>query len=186
MTHEAAEAEFSRIIFLARLGKEGEEHHIEGTAEECASLAQRFGIVSLDRLCADVMVRPSGERGGVKLTGTFEADVVQSCVITQEPVVTSVKEAFNWLFRPEAKEENGVPGEELVLSHVEETEPLEGEELDMGECVAQYLGLALDPYPRLPDAQLPPELMGNAGTGAGKEETSESPFSALQVLKNRR
>lgn len=68
-----------------------------------------------------------------------------------------------------------------------------------GECVAQYLSLALDPYPRLSGAQLPPEVTGNTDAGAGKAETlgdgdgggtasedsSQGPFSALQALKNR-
>ena len=183
MTGEAAQPEFSRILDLTRLGKEGEKRPIEATAEECAMLARRFGLVSLEGLRADVTVRPSGKRGSVRLAGTFEAHVVQNCVVTQEPVATHVKESFNWLFEPEAEEKTEDSKEKLV--HMEEAEPLGGEELDMGECVAQYLSLTLDPYPRLPDAQVPSELKGNTDVDVDSGETQEGPFSALQSLKNR-
>ena len=66
MTGEAAQPEFSRILDLTRLGKEGEERPIEATAEECAMLARRFGLVSLEGLRADVTVRPSGKRGSIE------------------------------------------------------------------------------------------------------------------------
>ncbi len=189
MTPEAVQTEFSRILDLTRLGKEGEEHHLEATAQECAGLARRFDFVSLEGLRAEVTVRPSGKRGNIRLAGSFEAHVVQRSVVTQEPVSTHVKESFNWLFEPKGEEESGDSGdsgEELVLSsEMEEAEPLEGEELDMGECIAQYLSLALDPYPRLPDEQVPPELTEKlTGESTGQAETRESPFSVLQDLKN--
>ncbi len=183
MTGNAAQSEFSRVLVLARLGKEGEEHHLEGTAEECAALARRFDLVSLEGLRAEVTVQPSGKRGNIRLTGSFEAHVVQSCVVTQEPVATHVKKSFNWLFEPRAEEKAGDSEEKLVLSPgMEEAEPLEGEELDMGECIAQHLNLALDPYPRLPDEQLSQELREKLTDQA---EAPESPFSVLQDLKNK-
>ncbi len=190
MTSEAVQAEFSRILDLTRLGKEGEEHRLEATAQECAGLARRFDFVSLEGLCAEVTVRPSGKRGNIRLTGSFEAHVVQRSVVTQEPVTSHVKESFNWLFEPKREEEpgdSGDSGEELVLSPgMEEAEPLEGEELDMGECIAQYLSLALDPYPRLPGEQVPQELREQlTGESTGQTETRESPFSVLRDLKNR-
>jgi len=196
MTDEAAEVEFSRIVPLARLSKEGEEHHMEGTVEECMALARRFDLVSLKCLRANVTVRSFGKRGGVTLVGTFEANVVQSCVITREPVTTHVKESLNLLLEPRGEEAAENHRVELVLSSEEvEAEPLEGDELDIGECVAQYLNLALDPYLRQPGAQVSQKLRvklagkesGSTDTdvdpGAGKAKTEEGPFLVLQDLK---
>jgi hypothetical protein len=193
MTDEAAEVEFSRIIPLARLSKEGEEYHIEATVRECAALTQRFDLISLEGLHADVTIRSFGKRGGVRFSGTFEANVVQSCVITNEPVATHLRKSFNLLFEPRGEEVEKNSGVELVLSfEVEEAEPLEGDELDMGECIVQYLYLALDPYLRKSDAQVPQKLKkklagnlpGSTDTDvdidvdsrAGKAEIAEGPF----------
>ena len=71
MTGDAAEVEFSRIVPLARLSKEGEEHHMEGTAGECAALTRRFDLVSLEGLHAEVTDRSFGKRGGIRFFGTF-------------------------------------------------------------------------------------------------------------------
>ena len=80
---------------------------------------------------------------------------------------------------------------------VEEAEPLEGDELDIGECIVQHLNLALDPHLRKPSAQVPQELREklagklprststdmdiNADSGAGKAETAEGPFRLFRT-----
>ena len=54
-------------------------------------------------------------------------------------------------------------------------EPLEGDEIDLGELLVQHLSLALDPYPRLEGAEsLLPEY---------RTATLSSPFAALKDLK---
>jgi hypothetical protein len=47
---------------------------------------------------------------------------------------------------------------------------------DLGEALAEQLALALDPYPRAPDAALPPEA----------EEAPASPFARLAALRGGR
>jgi len=54
-------------------------------------------------------------------------------------------------------------------------EPLEGDEIDLGELMAEQLGLGIDPYPRRPGAIL--EIPETASEAALK------PFAALQALK---
>ena len=48
--------------------------------------------------------------------------------------------------------------------------PYEGEKIDLGEATVQELALALDPYPRRADAELP----------AGAAEPPLSPFVVLR------
>ena len=50
-----------------------------------------------------------------------------------------------------------------------------GGQVDLGELVAEEVALALDPYPRHPDAALPPEA----------SDPEENPFAALAALKGR-
>ena len=144
--------EFSRVIDVPRAAGRGATHRIAADADERAALAERFGLVSLDRLEAELRIeRLPG--GLVRLAASLDADVVQSCVVTLEPVANRVEETFTLLFG------KGDAAREVVLDGEEETvEPLDGDRIDIGEAVAQQLSLALDPFPRTPGAsvELPP------------------------------
>ena len=63
----------------------------------------------------------------------------------------------------------------------DEVEPLEGDVLDLGEVASEELFLALDPYPRLPDAALT-DFVPEAEVG----EESKHPFAALAALKRKK
>jgi uncharacterized metal-binding protein YceD (DUF177 family) len=106
--------------------------------------------------------------GFVRLAAEFTATVVQSCVVTLEPVESSISENFTLLYG--ATEEQ----EEVVLDGEAETlEPLGEGAIDIGEAVAQQLSLALDPYPRAPQAA------GEADSASPGENRPESPFAVL-------
>jgi uncharacterized metal-binding protein YceD (DUF177 family) len=161
--------EFSRPVDTARLkGEEQQVYDIAATSAERAGLARRFGLEALDRL--EARVRLSRVAGGyVRLAAELSADVVQTCVATLEPVASRVEDAFALLYG--AVEEEG----EVVLDNEAETvEPLDGGTIDIGEAVAQQLSLALDPYPRSPEAA------GAAGEPAAVPQ--DSPFAVLAPL----
>ncbi|MBP0492273.1 YceD family protein [Pararoseomonas indoligenes] len=159
--------EFSRILRPAALGQEGRRQTLEAKPEERAALAERMGLVALDSLSAELdMVPASGKT--VRVRGTLRAAVVQSCVVTLEPVPQSVEEPLDWRILPPGKE----PSDELDDGPDEiESEP-DGT-VDIGEALAQSLSLALDPYPRVPDAELPDAARDGGG----------SPFAALRGRK---
>ena len=142
------EPEFTRIIDVPHRVGQAATHKIAANADQRAALAARFGIIALDRLEAEIRIeRLPG--GIVRLAATLDADVVQSCVVTLEPVANRVEEDFTLLFG------KGEQAREIVLDGEEETvEPLEGDRIDIGEAVAQQLSLALDPFPRAAGASL--------------------------------
>jgi hypothetical protein len=122
----------------------GIELSLEATPEECRMLAERFDLVTVERLVGHASLDRCGET--VRVRGRLEAQVVQSCVISLEEVRSTVDEAFECRFaRPGA----GIPDD---LAWDQDIEPLEGTELDVGEIFAQQLALALEPYPRAADA----------------------------------
>jgi uncharacterized metal-binding protein YceD (DUF177 family) len=168
-SHHAAAVEFSRPVDTARLKGEEAVHDIAATAAERAALARRFGLEALDRLEARVrLCRMAG--GYVRLAAELSADVVQTCVATLEPVAGRVEDAFTLLYG--AVEAAG----EVVLDNDAETvEPLQGETIDIGEAVAQQLSLALDPYPRAPEASA-------AAAGEPAAAPQDSPFAVLASL----
>lgn len=156
------ENEFPRPVAVGRLAEE-EVHRIEATPAERAALARRFGLRGLESLGAEVRLAPLGR--GVRLDAALEANVVQECVVTLEPVPNHVSERFTLVYGGAPAS----PDEDTVV------EPLENETIDIGEAVAQQLSLALDPYPRAPGAAIDPRWTGG--------EEGKGPFAALGKLK---
>jgi uncharacterized metal-binding protein YceD (DUF177 family) len=158
--------EFSRIVALDRLPPGETEHDIAAEPGERVALAERFGLLALDRLEARVrLTRLAG--GLVRLAAELSADVVQECVLSLEPVAGRVEERFTLLYG-EGREDAA----EVVLSgETELVEPVSGGVIDIGEAVAQQLSLALDPFPRAPGVAAP-----EAAPEAAK---AQSPFAAL-------
>jgi uncharacterized metal-binding protein YceD (DUF177 family) len=140
-------AEFSRCVSLAHLGHEPLRTEIEASAEECAALARRFDLVTLDRLSAVVTLRRI-DAALIGLEAEFEAEFAQTCVVTLDPVPGRLAQNFSLLYGP-----NEVNAGDIEIDVDEPVfEPLTGAAIDIGEAVAQELSLALPEFPRLPDA----------------------------------
>lgn len=179
MSTAPTEAEFSRIVDIAGLAEDEVRRDITANEREREALARRFGLIALDRLTATVrLVRVRG--GAVRVNADFEADVVQCCVVTLAPVPAHVTESLSVAFSPKAAHE---PAEDIDLSPMAEEvpEPLVGGAIDVGETVAQYLALALDPYPRAPGVRFEPVIYA----GPEHKVLENSPFSALASLRKR-
>ena len=172
--------EFSRTVRVDTLGGQPRELSIGATEEERAALAQRFGLIGIDRLSAEASVKRSGEE--VRADGSLSAAVVQSCVATGEPVPAEVNEEFSIVFRPHP--EGMSEEEEIELSEGElDVVFYDGSAVDLGEAVAETLSLSLDPYPRAPVAE---EALREAGVKTEEEHKAEtSPFAALAALKDK-
>ena len=165
--------EFSRAIPVARLKPGGAAYEITANAEERAALARRFALQSVGRLDARItLAREPG--GGVRLDGTIEAEIVQTCVVTLGPAPAALADAFAIVFRPGLDEDEA---DRLTFETEEDVtfEPLDGDSIDIGEIAAQQLSLVMDPYPRA------------AGVAPVPEETPEEtdrqlPFAGLGSL----
>ena len=159
-------AEFSRLVPLAGLTSGGYRQQIAAETAEREALAARFGLVALDRLSADVVLRRQAD-GIILLDAAFEAAFVQSCVVTLEPVRGTLSERFTLRYGPpgtaEADATATATAEDAVF------EPLVGDFVDIGEAVAQELSLQLPPFPRLVEAAIE----------AGGETDRPAAFAAL-------
>jgi hypothetical protein len=143
--------EFFRPLALGRVGPEGRTERLEANGAERAALARRFGIPGIDRLHATLRLEPE-EDGAIRVAGRLEAAVVQHCVVTLEPVAQRVAEDIAFRVLPAGREPADGPDD---LDEIE----TENDVVDLGEAVAEQLALALDPYPRAPGAELPPEAV---------------------------
>jgi uncharacterized metal-binding protein YceD (DUF177 family) len=171
--------EFSRPYRLDAIGGEKRAVHIEADEAERAALAARFGLVSIAMLEADATIRREGVR--VWAEGRLKGRAVQSCVATGDPIKARVDEPFSLRFDPEGE----AAGDEVELDESDlDVLPYDGGSIDLGEAVAQGFSLALDPFPRVADAE---ERLRAAGVKS-EEEAEEarieaSPFAALKALK---
>ncbi len=185
-----AEPEFSRIIDTEVLGDAGKTLKIEASPDERARLAERFGLEGLDSFNAELSLIP--EEGGrlFRLTGTFEADVTQTCVVTLEPLETRVTGALDRLYDP-ARSENGDDEENFDAEADDPPDPALDGLIDVGEAAAEQLALELDPFPRKSGVSLTEISTGPDGEGAAKEgekalsEQPKGPFSVLEKLKKK-
>jgi len=177
--------EFARPVPVERIGTRWRSHDIEADAAERAALARRFELVELPALSAAVRLRRARAGRYLEVDGVLHAAVVQRCVVTLEPVAASLDEPFHLLLGPigGAPEEPG--GGDLIVD-LDEPEPLEGDDVDIGELVAQQLSLALDPYPRSAGIGDAPEPI-RAGEAAGEgTPPADSPFAALAARRKPR
>jgi uncharacterized metal-binding protein YceD (DUF177 family) len=172
--------EFARPFRLDGIGGEPRAVHIEADEAERTALAARFGLVSIDALEADATIRREGER--VWAEGRIRARAVQSCVATGDPIRARVDEPFSLRFDPEggAAAEDELELEESDLDLL----TYEGGAIDLGEAVAQGFALALDPFPRVADADARLRAAGVASEEEAEAQRREtSPFAALKSLK---
>ncbi|MEH3046074.1 YceD family protein [Sphingomonas adhaesiva] len=167
--------EFSRVERLDTIGGEERMVAIAATAEERAALAQRFALVAVERLEAEVAIRRTG--AGIAAKGVVRAEVVQACGVTGDPLPERVEEAIDLLFVEPAEAEDEVELDEGALDTIEIDMGKGGGGIDLGEAAAETMALALDPFPRSPRAAA---VLKEAGV---LSEEEAGPFGALAGLK---
>ena len=169
-------SEFSRRFALADIGAVPKRVSFVADAAECRALAGRFRLVAIDSLGAEAELMAVDK--AIEARGTISARVIQSCAATGRPLPITLEEPFHIRFEAPGTE---ISEEELELS-ADDCDVMEhdGLSIDLGEAVAQTLGLAIDPFARAPDAD---EVLKAAGI-VGEEDAS--PFAQLKGLFEKR
>lgn len=175
-TTDAKPPELSRPFHLAELA-EVPEHEIavETTEAERKALAERYSLLSLDALEAQLTVR-SDPLGEIVVVGHLKAETVQECVITLEPVAETVSGPFEQRYTRQQADPAG--NLEIGPDDIEPPEPVIGDAIDLGELVAQYLFLSINPYPRAPDADAQADQYR-------PDPQRDGPFAVLSKLREK-
>jgi len=178
-----SELPFTAPYDLAGLAVRGAAREVNLTPSkpERAATAAWLGIEGIERLQATVTLsRESDDR--YTYATNFDAEVVQACVITLEPVTSHISGEFKRVFRVRPKTSNRrrkapeEPAAAFELSADEnEPEVLDSPILDLAGPVIEELSLALDPYPKAPGATFE--------SPAEEADSTESPFAVLKELK---
>lgn len=173
-----SDSEFFRPFEVDALGEDEVVRTIEGSPAECRAVAGRLGLEVLRSLRAELRLQRRDGGPLIRLDGQFEAEFVQLCVVSLEPLEQALAEDFSQTYSLEpVRIEDEV---ELTLDDEDLPEEVRGGVIDLGEAVVQQFAIAVDPYPRRPGAAVPP------GLEAGRDAESAGPFAALKVLKGGR
>lgn len=141
---------FDWKIALRDIGDRGLSGTREADAAERLELAEALDIVSCSHLRVIWEVHPL-RSGMYRLTGTIDAGVVQSCVVTLEPLPSRVEVPLNVELRPGDMMPEPGEGEQPILD-TPDIEPIEADGIDLGLIVLEHIATSLDPYPRKEDA----------------------------------
>ena len=189
--------EYSFTVPASKIG--GDDYNVSFDADEraLALLAKRLNILSVEKMAGTATLRRQSDGMTIYVRGTIDAAVTQACVTTLEPVPDTIRETFEGWFLDESQatsftralkkkqEEEGVGFDLLpveddefpMISEQEEPEPLVGGLVDVGELAAQYLSLALNPYPHSEKA------LAEGPLGEAKPLEKASPVEALKDWK---
>lgn len=118
---------------------------LEADADERGAVALRLGLAKIARIGVDATVEPSGN-ASFRVRAELRARARRTCVVTLEEFDEEVRTAFDATFAPpdpRARPDGDGP------------EPIRDGALALGELAVEHLSLALDPYPRHPDAPPP-------------------------------
>jgi uncharacterized metal-binding protein YceD (DUF177 family) len=165
--------EFSHPVRVDTIGEGARSETVEANDAERAALARRFGLIAIERLTGSFTLRR--DTSGILVVGRVTAEATQGCSITGEPLPAAVDEETQLRFVDDLE-----AGEEIELDDdAIDVLPLEGAAIDLGEIAAETLALALDPFPRGPNAEA---ALKEAGVLA---EGEAGPFGALAGLKDK-
>jgi uncharacterized metal-binding protein YceD (DUF177 family) len=172
MSDRTSEGPWSVPVALSEVPETG--RHVDLVADERRreAIAKLAGLAALSRLDASFDVAHHG-RSGLRVVGHVSATIGQTCVVTLEPIENEIDEPVDVVFAPAALPVHGAD-DEVEVPLDDEPEPLVDGSVDLGAIATELLMLAIDPYPRKPDAVF---------EAPGPGDDAARPFAALAALK---
>jgi uncharacterized metal-binding protein YceD (DUF177 family) len=165
-------------VAVAQIPDTGLHRDIEAGRAICDAIADIGGLREVLSAQASFDVTPKSG-GRFHVSGQVRARVGQTCVVTLEPMESDIDEAIDLIFAPPEQ----VPQMAALVDEAEHAdgetpdppEPIENGVIDLGKVATDALYLAIDPYPRKPDAvfESPVEAA----------DPEDHPFAALKALK---
>jgi Large ribosomal RNA subunit accumulation protein YceD len=165
-------------VAVAQIPDTGLHRDIEASPATRQAMADVAGLREILSANASLDVTPMSG-GRFHVVGRVRARIGQTCVVTLDPIENDIDEPIDLMFAPSEQ----IPAlsdlvDEAVESDVEipdPPEPIDHGMIDLGRLATDALFLAIDPYPRKPDAVFqPPDVA---------EDPEDHPFAALKALQ---
>ena len=165
-------------VAVAHIPETGLHRDIEASPVERAAMAEVGGLREILSANASLDVTPMSG-GRFHVGGRVRARIGQTCVVTLDPIESDIDEEIDLIFAPpEQIPELSDLVDDAAESEVEipdPPEPIENGIIDLGRLATDALFLAVDPYPRRPDAVFEPPVEA--------ADPESHPFAALKALK---
>lgn len=142
------------------------------TSADCQAIAHRFGFIGVNHASIALRVKMVA-KDSFEVTGSVEAQVVQACVVTAEPVSEDISVQIEERYVPEI--DDVVEDEIEINVSAVDVELLDNDRILLGELVQQTIALSVNSHPRKANA---PETYQS-----GPEIKLENPFQKLSELK---
>ena len=165
-------------LAVEKIPDTGLHRDLEADRTICDAVADVGGLRAVLSVQASLDVTPM--RGGrYHVAGQVRARIGQNCVVTLEEIENDIDEPIDLTFAPPDQ----IPEMAALVDEAGETdeetpdppEPIENGIIDLGRVVTDALYLAVDPYPRKPDAVFEPLVAA--------PDPEDHPFAALKALQ---
>jgi uncharacterized metal-binding protein YceD (DUF177 family) len=165
-------------IAVLQIPDTGLHRDIEADEATRAAMAEVAGLRQVVSASGSFDVIPAGG-DRFQVTGHVRARIGQTCVVTLDPIENDIDEPIDLIFAPPEQipvladlADDAAESDEEIS---DPPEPIENGMIDLGRLATDALFLAIDPYPRKPDAVF------EAVIAAADPE--DHPFAALKALK---
>lgn len=166
-------------VAVAQIPDTGLHRAFEASEAVREAMAKIAGLREIRAASASLEMRlKSG--GRVHVTGQVRARVGQVCVVTLEPIENEIDEPIDVIFAPmeqipqlsDLVDDAARSNEDIS----DPPEPIVDGVIDLGRLATDALFLAVDPYPRRPDAVFEPTPEAI--------DPDDHPFAALKALRS--
>ena len=165
-------------VAVAQIPDTGLHRDIEAGPATREAMAEVGDLREILSASASLDVTP--ERGGrFHVAGRVRARVGQTCVVSLDPIENDINEPIDLIFAPpeQIPELSDLVDEAAASSEAipDPPEPIVHGIIDLGRVATDALFLAIDPYPRRPDAVFEPPVVA--------DDPEDHPFAALKALQ---
>ena len=174
------EPELSCPIVMEQIQGESCIKNIIATEEQCRKLGKRFGIIKLEYFTAKLKISRASSDLFAIVRGNFTAGVIQRCVITLEPILSTIKNSYECKYSDILIRRDSETIDFDIMKE-DPPEPIFDGQFDAGIILTEELGLELDPFPRslVKRAYKTPDNFSNENY----KQSNNSPFAVLKKLK---
>lgn len=146
------ETPFSYRVKVGHISANPVTVKIAADEREREGLARLWQVDRVLGLSAELQIN-RWKKDGVRIRGALDADIVQSCVVTLEPVPSHLHEEIDQIFVPEGSKLARLVTDADGAMYLDPEGPdapdmFTGDEIDAGAVVAEFAALAIEPYPR--------------------------------------